>query len=105
MPARPKYVANADGKFACDFPGCDQPPYDMPQHLGLHRWHKHGIKGSDRPPRRTKPSKDAPPLTADQICAAVLAEMAPNGSIPISALSAYQRWVESTREFMVILLG
>ena len=44
----------------CDVPGCTWGPggtpasYDMPQHLGLHKWHKHGIKGIARPGRTPK---------------------------------------------------
>lgn len=117
MPSRPKYVAAEDGLFYCQEPDCERREgYKLPQHLGLHRFHHHGIKGTSRnpdgssrvtgPKPRGRPPKSRPAmLSAEEICAAALEAVAPNGSIPIAALPAYFTWVEQTRAFFGYLLG
>lgn len=118
MPVRPKprFTAGEDGLFHCDVPGCEQPGYKHPQHLGLHRFHHHGIEGSSRRPNGTprtsgfkpksRPPKNRPAmLSAEEVCSAALEAIAPNGSIPIAAIPAYNAWVEQTAAFFVYLLG
>jgi len=100
-----------DGLFHCDVPGCEQPGYEHPQHLGLHRFHKHGIKGEARknpPGHLGRPRKDGTPprqrknrhLSAEDVCLTVLESIAPGGSIPVNALSAYAEWVRQTETFL-----
>jgi hypothetical protein len=122
LASRVKYVPAEDGLFYCQEPGCEhREGYKLPQHLGLHRFHHHGIKGSSRNPNGTsrttgpkgsgpkplgRPPKNRPVmLSAEEICSAALEAVAPNGSIPISALPAYLTWVEQTRAFFGYLLG
>lgn len=65
---------------------------------------------SQKPPKR-EPSPLAarkaksPPLSAEEICQAVLTEVSPNGSIPINMIGHYQTWVAQTGEFLTLLLG
>ena len=112
------YERSEDGLYHCTVEGCTQPGYERPQHLGLHLFHKHGIKGTARksstgskpigrprsdgtPPRQ----RNRPLLSADDVCSAALEAVAPNGSIPIAAIPAYNAWVDQTRAFFVYLLG
>ena len=106
-----------DGKYRCHIDGCTSTKaYDHPQHLGIHRLHTHGIKGTSRnssgkpigrprsdgtPPR----PRNRPLLSADDVCSAALEAVAPNGSIPIAAIPHYNAWVDQTRAFFVYLLG
>lgn len=111
--------------FVCDIPGCtwglDGGPasYAMPQHLGLHKYHKHGIKGETRLTRKRAgeppqprpigrpPKNGSPPqqrkiraLDAEEVCRMVLETVSPSGTIPIDAIGAYNDWVMATEAFM-----
>jgi hypothetical protein len=44
-------------------------------------------------------------LSAEEVCSAALEAIAPNGSIPINAIPAYNTWVEQTQAFFTYLLG
>jgi hypothetical protein len=107
------FTAAEDGLFHCDVPGCSQPGYKHPQHLGLHRFHAHGIKGEsrssdyrERPRPRGRPPKNRPVmLSAEDVCSAALEAVAPNGSIPVAAIGAYNEWVRATQAFFTLLLG
>lgn len=105
-----------DGRFHC--PRCEDVAYELPQHLGLHLYHKHGIAGKSRQHKAGKlgrPAKLAskslavmrrpknPDITPDTVCMTVLGELAPNGSIPIHTLPVYTRWLAATGEMMEAL--
>lgn len=104
------FAPGDDGLYHCKEPGCPQPGYKMPQHLGLHRFHTHGIKGESRkkksrPVSRPRKVNGPAPLAAADVCHAVLTELAPNGTIPIGAIGAYNEWVRQTEAFLAYLLG
>lgn len=96
--------------FVCSEPGCTA-AYKLPQHLGLHRYHKHGISSARKKakakavetPKRKYTAR--PKLTAGDICLTVLNEVAPQGRIPVTALHAYTEWVSATEAFLHSLNG
>jgi hypothetical protein len=107
-PIKAKFLPREDGLYHCDQPGCEQPGYEHPQHLGLHRFHKHGITSSSTRRARsattqTRRNGSLPPLSANAVCETVLTEIAPGGSIPVAALAAYREWVDATQTFMKLL--
>ena len=102
-----KDLLSPDGKYHCDQPDCEV-TYELPQHMGLHRLHTHGIEGQSRDRPRKKASTNGAQrvgrprkmLPAEDVCSTVLAEVAYNGSIPISAIDAYLTWIKATETFL-----
>jgi hypothetical protein len=104
-----------DGRYHCTRAGCEDVRYELPQGLGAHMYHRHGVQGATRahkPPQRAlSPSKaldvirkpKQPDMTPEVVCMTVLAELAPKGWIPIHALPTYTRWLASTGEMMEAL--
>jgi len=108
-----RFTPGEDGLFHCTEPGCEQPGYEHPQHLGLHLFHTHGVKGmrhDEEKKRRGRPpgAKNRPKvrsLSAEDVCATVLESVAPNGNIPIDAIASYNEWVRQTETFFNKILG
>jgi hypothetical protein len=103
-----KYAPGEDGRYHCEVEGCGA-AFDRPQPLGAHRIREHGLAPAH--PQRRYPSKRGRPpksnglLSAEDVCRAVLIEVAPNGMIPVDMIDAYVDWVDSTRAFLLKIGG
>lgn len=83
-PYEAKLTPDEDGRFHCKQPGCEDVSYELPQHLGLHMRHKHGVQGqSDAAKARRRSierqtSKRAMPVPVKR-------------AMPVTVKQAYQR--------------
>jgi hypothetical protein len=103
--AYPSEVARKE-KIKCPAPGCGREinrPYLRAHLRDFHRFNGTKIK------RLLEVEAIAPseqkPLTAQEICQTVLLEVAPNGSIPVDAIPAYNEWVYATEMFLGRLMS
>ena len=105
-PKRPTYPSEEKRreKVICPVPDCGREINQgyVRQHLrDFHRYSGSKIKRIVDAEAGTQQK----PLTAQEICQTVLAEVAPNGSIPIEAIPAFNEWVYATETFLGRLMS